>query len=139
MKTLVEKLSKNFHCTVFATTTNPEYICSGVLTDSRFEVKLPIALADKENTIAILKTYTKGIISDDVDFNELADLIAINDKEKSYSNMKLKQLILNALKIKKGDKIKSTDFMKAILTTPKDISKEALELLKKQIEYIKHV
>ncbi len=139
MKVLIENLSKKYHCTLIATTTNPEYICDGVLTNSRFEVKLPIASADKENTIAILKEYTEGIISDDVDFKELADLIAANNKEYSYSNMKLQQLIMNALKLKKGEKITFADFMKSILITPKDISKESLELFRKQIEYIKHV
>lgn len=138
LKVFIENLSKRYHCTVLAITSHPEHISDNVMTDSRFEVKLPIAPANKENLVAILKEYTRGIVSNDVDYNNIAELIELNEKEKAYSNMTLKQLIINAIKIRKGDKITPADFMKSILTTPKDISKEALELFKKQIEYIKH-
>ncbi len=137
LKSFMDKVSKNFHCTIFATTNFPEKIDDILLRSGRFEVKVPIAPADTQNALAILKYYGKGFADSTVNFEKLAEKVTSTLPEAAFSNDRLKHVICSYAKEHNLTKMSQNDFLQSIKELGPDIKKDALELFKTQIQYVK--
>lgn len=135
LKAFMDKVSKKYHCTIFATTNYFERINQILMRDGRFDVKMPLAPANKQNVIEILKHYASEFIAPDVDFVECADrIVDVQANEEAYSNARIAKFIKGVVTEveKAGRKITNMDLMKKLADLKPDIDKKALELFKKQ-------
>lgn len=129
MKGFMDSCSKDYHCTVFATTTHPENLDDILLRNRRFDIKVGIPPANKDNAIAILRHYTKGFSDKLVNYNKLAEQI-FNSSDGAFSNAQIKAVIQS---------INPEAIMQNIKALGPDLVKEAIELFKHQIEQVKHL
>ena len=135
MKAFMDRVSQDYHCTVFATTNYFENIDSILMRDGRFDIKIPLAPANKQNIKAILEHTAKQFVFSDVDFDEIAEKIySVQKEDKAYSNARIvkfmNELIQKARGI--GHKVCHLNIMNALKDLQPDIQKEALDLFKKQ-------
>jgi len=130
LKGFMDTVSKEFHCTVFATTTSPEKIDDILLRDGRFKAKVALPPANKDNAIAILKHYASDFIDRFIDYDKLAEKIVTTQDEVAFSNSRIKAAIQT---------LNQEAIMQNIATMGSDIGKEALELFKHQIEQVKRL
>lgn len=138
LKSFLDKCSKKYHCTIFATSNFPEKIDDILLRDGRFDVKVPIYPANKQNALEILKFYGQPFADNTVNFEKLADIIT-NYTDSSFSNVRLKSVVTKFVKSNNVSKMTQQNFIDSIKAIGPDIKKDALELFKKQIEYVKHI
>ena len=153
LKSFMDDVSEKYHATIFATTNFPEKIDDKLIRSGRF-VKVPLAPANKENVIEILKHYGKDYADESVNFEELAEEIVKVQPEAAFSNAKIKAIIRSLVEgqvgpentnnsfvfanfVKKGCKISQRDIMENIKKMGADISKAALDKFLEQIKYVK--
>ena len=135
LKAFMDKVSKKYHCTIFATTNYFERINQILIRDGRFDVKMPLAPANKQNVIEILNHFASEFITPEVDFAECADkIVRTQENEEAYSNARIAKFIKGVVTEveKAGRKITNMDLMKKLADLKPDIDKKALELFKKQ-------
>lgn len=130
LKGFMDTVSKEFHATVFATTTSPEKIDDILLRDGRFKAKVAIPPANGDNAIALLKHYTSGLIDRRIDYDKLAEKITTVQGEKALSNAQIKVAVQT---------LNQEAIMQNITTIGSDIGKEALDLFKHQIAQVKRL
>lgn len=143
MKSFMDDVSKDYHCTVFATAKRLDEIDQFVICYPRCVCKLEFPLANKEDAKAILKHYVGGFANESVNYEELAEYIVKPDRYSmcAYSNARIENiaagLIHNSLSLSK--KITQTDLLTAIKETTPDISQKAIDLFMEQIECAKYM
>lgn len=130
LKGFMDTVSKEFHATVFATTTSPDKIDDILLRDGRFKAKVAIPPASGNNAIALLKHYASGLVDKCLDYDKLAEKIATVQGEKALSNSQIKVAVQT---------LNQEAIMQNISTIGSDIGKEALDLFKHQIEQVKRL
>ncbi len=140
MKDLMDTLSKDYHCTIFATTNYPERIDKILLRDGRF-YKAGLPPADKANAEAVLKHYAMDFASNDVKYGDLADEIVKVQPDRAFSNARIRAAVIQIVEKCKnmGKKLTQIDLSNSIKNLGPDIDKAALEIFRKQLEYMKHL
>ena len=135
MKDLMDTLSKDYHCTIFATTNYPERIDKILLRDGRF-YKAGLPPADKANAEAVLKHYATDFADKDIKYAELAEEIVKTQPDQAFSNARIRASVVQiAEKCKNmGKKLTQTDLLESIKRLGPDIDKSALEIFQKQLE-----
>lgn len=142
LKAFMDKVSKKYHCTIFATTNYFERINQILMRDGRFDVKMPLAPANKQNVIEILKHFASEFIAPGVDLSECADkIVNVQNNEEAFSNARIVRFIKGVITEaeKAGRKITNTDLMEKLAELKPDIDKNALELFKKQRKIYKFI
>ena len=139
LKSLLDDLSTEYHCTLFATTNFPEKLDDIMLRDGRFGVKVGLAPADEKNAEEVLRHYGKAYADESVNFAALAAEIIKEQPNKAYSNARIKSVVENFVRTTKITKMTQQDFLQSIKETAADITKEALELFERQRSYVKHI
>ena len=139
MKNLTDKISKQYYCTIIATTNFPENIDTKLLRDGRFE-KIAVGIANKEDLIKIIHYYLNGCFDSYNEIAKLADNILGNPNGK-YSNSQIKDIIDSCINTSIYTKIglNSKRLLQKFAETIPDISNEAFEHFQKQLQYIKKV
>jgi SpoVK/Ycf46/Vps4 family AAA+-type ATPase len=135
LKGFMDRVSKDYHCTVFATTNYFENIDKILLRDGRFDIKIPLAPANKQNIKEILQHTANNFVCSDVNFDEIAEkMYSVQQEEMAYSNARIVKfmngIIQKAEKI--GQKVGHSYIMDALKDLYPDIQKDALDLFKKQ-------
>lgn len=130
LKGFMDTVSKDFHCTVFATTSFPEKIDDILLRDGRFKAKIDIPPANKENVIELLKHYASNFIDRFIDYDKLAEKIITLQGDKTLSNAQIKAAVQT---------LNQEVIIQNIANMASDIGKEALDLFKRQIEQVKRL
>lgn len=140
MKDLMDTLSKNYHCTIFATTNYPERIDKILLRDGRF-YKAGLPPADKANAEAVLKHYAEDFAGNDVKYDELAEEVVKTQPNTAYSNARIRASVVQiAEKCKNmGRKLTQGDLLESIKRLGPDIDKIALETFNNQLKYVAHL
>ncbi len=140
LKQLMDKISSEYGCTLFATTNYPENIDRALLRDGRF-IKLGIPPADKENTKAVIEYYVKQSknLSSDIDYNELANIVVKSQPNEAYSNDRIREIIqrISEEAIKTGKILTQKDLLDAINKSYPDIKEEDMDLFRKNCDLLK--
>lgn len=139
LKSISDNVSKDYHCTFFFTTNYPEKIDTILMRDGRFDLKVALPLADKNNALEVLKYYGEPFADDTVNFESLADLIVSQIPEAGYSNARIEKIVKDFLNGCKTKVMSHKDFIASIKKIKPDVTKEAMEIFRKQIEFMKHV
>ena len=155
LKSFMDDVSTKYHATIFATTNFPENIDDILLRSGRFNVKIALAPANKENAKEVLKHYGKDFADKTVDFEELADEIIKVQPEVAFSNARIKSIIQDTIQgkvgpagknsfimfdaVKNGFKISHKEILLNIKKIGADISKAALDKFLAQIKYVKSI
>ncbi len=139
LKDLLDELSEEYHCTLFATTNFPEKMDDTLLRDGRFSIKVGLAPSDRDNAEAVLMHYGKQYADDSVDFGALAEVIIGEMPEKAFSNARIKAVVENFIKVNSVSKMSHQDFLNSIKGLGADITKDALELFERQRKYVKYL
>lgn len=139
LKGFMDDVSKKYHCTVFATTNFPEKIHDILLRDGRFDIKVGLPAADKEGAAAILEHYAQGNAAANINYNELAGHIVKVQPDAAFSNARIKSIVNEFLMNNPGTKIAQADILAGIREKGPDITKEALDLFKRQLAYVKGI
>lgn len=141
LKGFMDDLSKKYHCTLFATTNDPEKIDDILLRDGRFKIKAGLAPANKVNALAVLQHYAEGHVTGNINYNELVEEITKGQPNEAFSNSRIKSLIYTFIEKNEnlGKKMTHLDIQNAIKEIGPDIAKEAMEIFRKQLEYVKHI
>ena len=136
LETFVSNLSKDYHCTIFATTNNPQDIGQQLLKGNLFD-KIPLGPANKENTAEILKYYADDFTNPSVNYNELAEQIITRSQSEAYSNSRLAGIVTDLVTNEKnlGKKLSQKDLQDAIVNSVPDIGTENLKLFNEQVQY----
>lgn len=138
LKSFMDNVSKNYHCTVFATTNFPEKIDDILLRDGRFDTKVGLPPASKSDALAVLKHYGGEFADESVNFDKLSEHLTKGFPNEAYSNDRIKSVVSKFMKNHtEKTKMSHGDFIQSIKEVGADISKEALETFKKQLEYVK--
>lgn len=137
LKGFMDDVSEKYHCTVFATTNNPEDTDRILL--KRFQgIGLPPA--NKEDTTAILKHYAHPFVNPEVNYDTLAEEIVKVQPNMAFSNFRIKNIVQTIVVDNGLDrKISQIDLLKSIKEKGPDITKQMLDLFKKQVEFIKYI
>lgn len=138
-KNLMDNLSEKYHCTIFATANFPERIDDILLRDNRFSIKIGLSPANKENAMSVLKHYTGRFADESIHYDELAEEILKVQPGAAFSNARIKRVVTELIDHNSNKKITQHDLLKAIKEIGPDITKQMLELFKKQIEHVKHI
>ena len=139
-KNLMGNLSEKYHCTIFATVNSIDKMDDILLRAGRFDVKIGLSPADKKNTKEILKYYAKPFTGERVNYDELAEHIVKVQPDAAFSNSRIRRVVEDLLLNNTGiKKVTQTDLLKSIKEVGPDITKQMLELFKRQAEFIKHV
>ena len=140
LKSLMDDISQKYHATIFATTNFPEKIDDILLRAGRFDVKVPLAPANKMNTIDIVKHYAQDFADSTVNFEKVAEELVSVQPNEAYSNAKIesviKKLVTEITELGKT-KFSHTDIMNKIKEFGADISKDALNKFADQIILMK--
>lgn len=141
MKGFMDVVSKDYHCTVLATTNHLEELDYMLLKPGRFEIKMALHPANKENAADILKHYAADFADESVNYEELAKHIVGVQPEEAFSNSGIKNVVNRCVKNieEAGRKITHTDLLKSIQEIGPDITKQALELFREQLHYIRNL
>jgi len=136
VETFISNLSKDYHCTIFATTNNPQDIGQQLLKGNLFD-KIPLGPANKENTAEILKYYADDFTNPSVNYNELAEQIITRSQSEAYSNSRLAGIVTDLVTNEKnlGKKLSQKDLQDAIVNSVPDIGTEKLKLFNEQVQY----
>lgn len=141
MKGLVDDLSAKYHVTIFATTSCPEDVEEGILWTGRFNTRLGLPPANKQNTLAILKHYLQQVADKSVNYDELTEEIAKSQPDAAFSNARIKAIRNKAWL--NSDRMNwpnlQSNLLKYIKNLGPDITKESMELFAKQMEYIRYL
>lgn len=138
-KNLMGNLSEKYHCTIFATVNSIDKMDDILLRAGRFDVKIGLSPADKKNTKEILKYYAKPFADESVNYDELAEHIVKAQPDAAFSNSRIRRVVEDLLLNNTGiKKVTQTDLLKSIKEVGPDITKQMLELFKRQIEFIKY-
>lgn len=140
LKDQMDTLSQDYHCTVFATTNFPEEIDDILIRDKRF-YKVGLPPANKFNAAAVIKHYASPYADSNINYDELAEHIVKTQPIEAYSNARIENLVRTFVETTEniGKKITHGDLLKTIQESIPDISNEALETFKKQLEYAKRL
>lgn len=129
MKDVLDNISAQYHATIFATTNYPEKINDIVIRPGRFSVAIPLAPANKANTLDIVKHYVKPFADNTVNCEEIANELVRVQPEEAYSNAKIRYLIeaLASYIVSKGKTVFShKELLESIKKSAPDISKNTL-------------
>lgn len=135
LKDLMDTVSSDYHCTVFAATEHPENINDILLRDGRF-LKLPVPPANKKNAAAILRHYAAGHTYKNVDFNKLAQLAVSVQPKEAFSNSQLRDIVEYLIQITQG-KLSQKALAQSIKNRVPMIKEAILELFRRQVEYMR--
>ena len=132
----IENISKDYHCTIFATTNNPQDIGQQILRGNLFH-KMALGPANKENAAEVLKYYAEDFANPAVNYDKLAELISTSSQFEAYSNSRLASIVTDLVTNEKnlGKKLSQNDLQNAISNAVPDISKENLKLFNEQVQY----
>lgn len=138
MKSFMDNASKDFHCTVFATTNHPDEIDDILFRYKRFDVRVGLPPANKQNVIEILKHYTLKLADKDVKYDELAEQIVKVQPDEAFSNAKIEGLVGKFIKtnVKTLEKITHADLLQVIKEAHPDIGKEAMAMFREHIDLV---
>lgn len=139
LKYLMDGLSDKYHCTILATVNSPERINEILLKEGRFDIKLGLPPANKENVIAVLRHYVTDFTSGDINYEQLAEQVVKGQPETAFSNVRIRSIICDFLMNNPGKKITQADILAGIKEKGPDITKEAMARFKQQIAYLKHI
>lgn len=129
LKGFMDNVSKDSHCTIFATTDSLESIHDILLRNSRFQ-KVAISPSDKQNTKAILKHYANPFVANSLNFDELSEQIIKVQPEQAFSNKQIK-LIMQSLS--------QENIIQNIKNIGPDISNKAMTLFRKQLQLARNL
>lgn len=141
MKIFMDNVSKDYHCTVFATTNHPDKISDIVLRPGRFDVMVGLPPANKEDTAAILKHYVDDLADKDVNYKEIAEHIVSVQPEEAFSNAKIEAMIKKFIKTNSQtlQKITHADLVQIFKDAHPDIGKEAMEMFREHMKLIARI
>lgn len=126
LKEILPICSKEYHCTVFATTNDP------------FDIELPLTGKDNlfpyivsmdppnlQNKVDILKYYLKERQSNNLDYNKIANLLEDNEKTtgRRYNITQIKEICLNI----PDNEFSEQSIINSINGTKPTINKEAID------------
>lgn len=139
LKNLTDKISKEYHCSILATTNYPENIDTTLLRDGKFQ-KMAIAPANINDVSTIIKYYLNGASITDTDLNKIMYAVLNNSKGK-YSNSQIKDIIVNCIKKSLYSKIKleAKHIIQAFQENSPCITQEALKLFERQKGIVKRI
>lgn len=129
LKGFMDNVSKDYHCTVVATTKYPEKIDDILLRDGRFH-KICIPPPDQENSIAVLKHYSKDFIDNSFNYDKLYEKIAESFSDGVFSNLQLKTIM---------QPLNQETLVQNITKLGPDIDEYIVKSFEKQIELVKHI
>lgn len=140
MKDLMDTLSKDYHCTIFATTNYPERIDKILLRDGRF-YKAGLPPANKENATAVLKYYAEEFADKNVKYSELADEIVKTQPNSAFSNARIRSSVIQIVEKCQniGKKLTQADLLESIKKLGHDIDIAALKTFENQLKYVAHI
>lgn len=132
----INNISKDYHCSIFATTNVPEEMDINLIKEPSF-IKMSIPPANKENAKEILKYYTGDFADSDVNYDILAQKIIELQPEAAYSNSRIAKTVTNLLTSDNqiGKKLTHSDILKPFEEDRTDLLKNDLELFDKQQSY----
>lgn len=138
LKGFMDTVSKDYHCTVFATSNFPEEIDRILL--KYFGIKVGLPPANKSNALAVLKHYGEKFADKSVNFDKLSEHLTKGLPNGAYSNAQIKSVVHHFL-INNLEKTKMShgDLIQSIKEVGPDISKQTLKTFKKQLEYVKRI
>ena len=126
LKEILPICSKEYHCTVFATTNDPldiELPLTGK--DNLFPYIVSMDPPNSQNKIDILKYYLKERPSDNLDYNKIANLLEAKEKMtgQRYNITQIKEICLNI----PDNKFSEQSIIDSINCTKPTIDKEAID------------
>lgn len=136
-KNFMDNLSEKYHCTIFATANSIEKMDDRLLRAGRFAERVGLAPANKENAKEILKYYAQNFADESINYDLLAEEIT-KKQDGAFSNARIENIVTKLIKrlVPTNQKITESTLLQSILETGPDITKESLELFKKQLKHI---
>ena len=129
LKSIMDNISQGYHATIFATTNFPEKLDDILIRAGRFDIKVPIAPADAEDTAEIVKFYAGDFADESVKYDEIAAEFLKCRPDEAYSNAKIESIIKSVISEARAmgkNKISAKDLFAKIRESGADISKEAM-------------
>ena len=139
LKNLTDKIAKEYHCSILATTNYPENIDKTLLRDGKFH-KMAIAPIKLEDVKSIINYYLNGASIDNAYLNRIIYTI-INNKEGKYSNSQIKDIIINCIKksVYSKTKLEGRSILQAFQETTPIITNEVLQLFEEQRKIVRRI
>ena len=127
LKSYFDSISKDYHATVIATTSSPEKLDNILLCSSRFGAKIAIPVISKTDIFSCIIKYLPINLVDSFNIDTLVQKLEETKKDGAYTVKQIKDFINSLTKTKQ---------FKNMLP---EINQEALQIFKKQIEYMKYL
>lgn len=139
LKNLTDKIAREYHCSILATTNYPENIDKTLLRDGKFH-KMAIAPANINDISSIVKYYLNGAFISNADLNGIIYTILNNQKGK-YSNSQIKDIIINCIKksLYSKTKLEGKYIIQAFKENVPSIDQETLKSFEEQIKIVKRI
>lgn len=137
LKKFLEVCSKDYHCTVFATTNNPLEIPSAIRGPKRMPIKVCIDPPDETNTALVFEHYLKdceNIDTSKIDFYELAEVLCSVQPERAYNNSQIESICNEC--IESSDVITQEDLIYHIKRETPGIDRESMAKYKEEKELL---
>lgn len=140
MKDLMDTITQDYHCIIFATTNYPERIDEILLRDGRF-YKAGLPPADKKNAVAVLKHYAADFAEKGVNYEELAEEIVKVQPDAAFSNAGIETSIRQLVEKTNDINIKFTqkEIKDSIKKVGPDIGKAALKVFEENLRLMKRI
>ena len=137
LKRFLEVCSKDYHCTVFATTNNPLEIPSALRGSKRMPIKVCIDPPDETNAALVFEHYLKDCENIDlskIDFDELAEVLCSVQPERAYNNSQIESICNEC--IESSDTITQEDLIYHIKREVPGIDRESMVKYKEEKELL---
>ena len=127
----MQNCSKDYHCTIFATTNHPLEIVPAIRNENRMPIRVFLEPPNRENSIAVFKHYLQDFECNNINYNELADKILAVQPNKAYNNSQIEN-ICNVCVENSDGPISQNDILYQINITDAGITKEDLLKFEKE-------
>lgn len=135
LKKFLQNCSEKYHVTIFATTNNPLSINSAIRGPERMPIKVSIDPPNEINAAEVFKYYLSSLpnssLSDDINYEKLAQELCSVLPEKAYNNSQIES-ICNECYEETEDKITQEKLIYYIKRETPGINKESLEKFNKE-------
>lgn len=131
LKRFMQNCSKDYHCTIFATTNHPLEIVPAIRNENRMPIRVFLEPPNRENSIAVFKHYLQDFECNNINYNELADKILAVQPNKAYNNSQIEN-ICNVCVENSDGPISQNDILYQINITDAGITKEDLLKFEKE-------
>ena len=123
LKEFIENISKEYHCTIFATTNHPTKINQDMVRGKLF-YKVGLAPANKENSMEILKHYISEFADESVNFETIATELVKPQPNAAFSNSRIEKMMESLVKNENniGKKLTQMDIIQIIDNQSPDIN-----------------